>query len=83
MQVPKGPHDTVDCTNTDTAKELALTHSPLYNFNHSRLIGILDTTDFTRSLFLYDNYSNPLFTLPELLYPEKNIQKYELFDGMG
>jgi hypothetical protein len=78
MQVPKGPHDTVDCSNADTTLELTLTHSPLYNFNHSRLIGILDTTDFTRSLFLYDNYSNTLFTLPELLFPDKNIQKYEL-----
>jgi hypothetical protein len=78
MQIPKDPHDTIDCSNPDTTKELALTHSPLYDFYHSRLIGILDTTDFTRSLFLYDNYLNPLFTLPELLYPEKNIQKYEL-----
>jgi hypothetical protein len=78
MHIPQGPHDTIDCTNLDTTKELALTHSPLYDFYHSRLIGILDTTDFTRSLFLYDNYLTPLFTLPELLYPEKNIQKYEL-----
>jgi hypothetical protein len=78
MHIPKGPRDTIDCTNLDTTKEMALTHSQLYDFNHSRLIGILDTTDFTKSLFLYDYYLTPLFTLPELLYPEKSIQKYEL-----
>jgi hypothetical protein len=78
FHIPKGILDTVDCTILDTAVTLNFPASPNYTFAQSTLYGYMDTTNINSSMWLYDYYVNPLWTLPDLEYPNKLIEKYAL-----
>jgi hypothetical protein len=78
FHIPKGIQDTVDCTILDTAVTLNFPASPNYTFAQSSLYGYLDTTNINSSMWLYSYFVNPLWTLPDLEYPNKLIEKYAL-----
>ena len=78
FHLPKWISDTVDCTTLDPAVTLNFPPSPNYVFYMSQLYGYLDTTNVNKSLWLYNYFVNPLWTLPDLEYPPALIQKYAL-----
>lgn len=75
FHIPKGLTDTVDLSHMDTAVTLNFKMPVGYTVNSSYLIGIMDTTDFGRSVILYDNLVYP--GQPDMEYPRKLVQKYE------
>ena len=85
FHIPKGLTDTVDLSHMDTAVMLNFNKPVGYTVTSSTLIGIMDTTDFGRSVILYNNYTYP--GQPDMIYPRKLVQKYEPYiyasNGVG
>ncbi|HMH20958.1 MAG TPA: hypothetical protein VK563_04245 [Puia sp.] len=77
FHIPKGPTDTVDLSKMDTAVKLTFTKPVQYTMQPATLIGIMDTTDFTKSLFLYSGAG--YLGIPDMEYPKKLVQKFELY----
>jgi hypothetical protein len=75
FHIPRGLADTVDLSHIDTAVTLNFNVPVGYTVTGSQLIGIMDTTDFGRSVILYDNTIFP--GQPDMEYPRKLVQKYE------
>lgn len=84
FHIPQGLSDTVDLTHMDTAVMLNFKMPVGYTVSSSNLIGIMDTTDFGRSLILYETF-NP--GQPDMEYPRKLVQKFEPYiyasNGVG
>ena len=77
FHIPKGLTDTVDLSHMDTAVTINFKVPTGYTVTNSFLTGIMDTTDFGKSLLLY-NYNNILYPgQPDMEYPRKLVQKYE------
>ena len=75
FHIPQGLTDTVDLSHMDTAVALNFKVPVGYTVTSTSLIGIMDTTDFGRSLILYNNL---LYTgAPDMIYPRKQVQKFE------
>ena len=68
--------DTVDLSHIDTAVTMNYAVPPPYTLTSTYLTGIMDTTNYNRSLLLYLYPLTP--GLPEIEYPAKGVQKYEL-----
>ncbi|HEY1212569.1 MAG TPA: hypothetical protein VGE93_02950, partial [Bryobacteraceae bacterium] len=64
---------------TDTAATLDLTTHPGYRRPNVFLLGIMDTTDFSHTIFLYNyifNVNNSVAS--DIVYPTKLVQKYDM-----
>ena len=77
FHVPKGLTDTVDLSHMDTAVTVSFTKPAQYTLQSCTLVGIMDTTDYNKSVFLYNNGS-PSFGIPDVEYPKKLVQKFEM-----
>ena len=75
FHLPKGIKDTVDFSHPDTAVKMNFNKPAQYTVQNCMLFGIMDTTDFSKSLWLYSTYPNS--GLPDIEYPRKFVQKYE------
>jgi hypothetical protein len=73
IHLPQSPTDTVDLSHMDTAVIMSFNVPAQYTVNSTTLVGIMDTTNYARSLILYENFPG----LPEMEYPAKGVQKYE------
>jgi hypothetical protein len=64
---------------TDTAATLNLTTHAGYSRPNVFLEGIMDTTDFSKTIFLY-NYVYNIYNsvASDIVYPPKNVQKYDM-----
>ncbi|HTI93814.1 MAG TPA: hypothetical protein VL727_24645 [Puia sp.] len=80
FHIPKGLTDTVDLSHMDTAVRLNFNLPAGYKVTSTFLIGIMDTTDFGRSMLLYS--SGSYAGAPDMEYPRKVVQKLESYvDG--
>jgi hypothetical protein len=77
FHIPKGIADTVDLSHIDTTVVLTFNKPAGYTLNYSTLIGIMDTTDLSKAVFLYNVLG--LTGLPDMEYPTKLVQEYELY----
>jgi hypothetical protein len=72
-----GQPDTVDLSLMDTAVTITSFTKPSdYTIANMVLNGILDTTDLSKSIFLYEDPPNP--GAPALQYPKKMVQVYDM-----
>ena len=72
-----GQPDTVDLSQMDTAVTISSFSKPSdYTIANMGLNGILDTTDLSKSIYLYTDPPNP--GAPELQYPKKLVQAYDM-----
>jgi len=76
FHIPKGLNDTVDLTSMDTAVMLNFNKPAEYTMQSCTLIGVMDTTDFSRNVVLYGFLHYP--GTPDMEYPRKLVQKLEL-----
>lgn len=75
FHIPKGLTDTVDLSHMDTAVTINFKVPAGYTVSNSLLTGIMDTTDFGKSVMLYNRL---IYTgQPDMVYPRKLVQKYE------
>jgi hypothetical protein len=74
FHAPAGPADTVDLSHMDTVVSLNFNKPSAYTITDASLNGILDTADYSKSVFLY----NTIAGLPDVEYPRKLVQKMEL-----
>ena len=65
----------------DSAVTVNYVKPPGYTGGNTFLYGIMDTTDLTRSLTLYIGF--PGVNFPDVEYPKKYVQKYELFTNIS
>ena len=72
---PQGTADTVDLSTMDTAVTINYVKPPGYSVTYTYLYGIMDTTDLTRTLALYRDFSG--INIPDVEYPKKYVQKFE------
>ncbi|HLZ89205.1 MAG TPA: hypothetical protein VKQ52_18240 [Puia sp.] len=64
---------------TDTSTQLNLTTHAGYGRPLCWVVGIMDTTDYRKSVFLYNYIYNIYQTVSaDIVYPTKNVQKFEL-----
>jgi len=78
FHIPQGLDDTIDLAHIDTAVMLNFNKASDYTMQPTNLFGFMDTTDFSKIVWLW---SGPSTTsgLPDVEYPKKLVQKYELF----
>jgi hypothetical protein len=76
---PVSLSDTVDLSSMDTLINRKMIMNDSYNFITSSLVGILDTTLKTQlQLYNYSWLINSNYTPPDIQYPNKYFQKYQL-----
>jgi len=76
FHIPQGVNDTVDLSHMDTAVTLNFNLPPTFTVQSTSLNGIIDTTDLSKSLWLF-LYLPGLQTW-NLEYPRKLVQEMEL-----
>jgi hypothetical protein len=78
FHIPQGINDTVDLSHMDTAVMLNFNVPGTFTVSSNRLNGIMDTTDFTKSIWLSPD--DPAgSTAWNIEYPRKLVQEMELF----
>lgn len=78
--IPSSDQDTVDLAHMDTAGKVNFNLPPQVTDRLTFLNGFIDTTDFTKYLWLYNGIA--FSPAPyDLVYPKTIIQKFE-FDGI-
>lgn len=73
----KSDNETVDLTQMDTAVKMNFTHPAQYALTSIILTGIVDSTDLTKTVNLWD-YPPSNYTGADILYPKKQVQQYQL-----
>jgi hypothetical protein len=68
--------DTVDLSHMDTMRQVNFPRPSQYGKCYCLLDGIMDTTDYSKSVMLYYSPFTP--TTPDLEYPAKYVQKFQL-----
>jgi hypothetical protein len=80
MVIPDQSKETVDCSTMDQAASGTFSPSSYFTHYFTNIYGYLDSTNQNSQIWLYINDyvadSTLVNTLPQLLYPTKNIQKY-------
>jgi hypothetical protein len=69
--------DTVDLAVMDTAVTINFTLPAGYSLDNVSLYGIVDTTDLSKSLYLYNKIAGQ--PIPDLEYPQKIVQEMECY----
>ena len=77
---PQGKADTVDLSTMDTAVFVSYLRPAGYAGGGTFLYGIMDTTNPLRSLVIYNG--PPGNYLPDVEYPKKLVQKFEMFTSI-
>jgi hypothetical protein len=72
---PQGMNDTVDLSHMDTTIKLNFNLPATFTLQSTNLNGVMDTTDFSKSLWLFSTQSGVTW---DLEYPGKLVQKMEL-----
>jgi hypothetical protein len=68
--------DTVDLTHMDTMRQVNFPRPSQYGKCYCIVDGIMDTTDLSKSIMLYFSSFTP--TTPDLEYPAKYVQKFQV-----
>ena len=76
FHIPQGINDTVDLSQMDTAVMLNFDLPATFTVQGSILNGIMDTTDFSKSIWLFYNLQD--VKTWDLEYPRKLVQEFEL-----
>jgi hypothetical protein len=79
FHIPPASADTVDLSHIDTAVVLTFNKPAGFTMQNSFLVGFLDTTDFSKSVWLFNDMG--LTGLPDMVYPTKLVQEYELYSS--
>jgi hypothetical protein len=74
---PQTQPDTADLAVMDTAVTINFTKPAACVLNNVSLYGILDTTDLSKSIFLYNKIIGQ--PIPDLEYPQKLVQEMECY----
>lgn len=77
FHIPQGINDTVDLSQMDTAIMLDFKLPAPFTIQFCKLYGIMDTTDLSKSIWLYTNNMGGV-PIPDLEYPSKLVQEMEL-----
>jgi len=67
--------DVINLSHLDTAVRLNLQLPSEYKIITANVVGIMDTTDYNKSLLLW--YKNLWTDVPDIEYPSKLVQRYE------
>lgn len=78
MVIPNQSNETVDCSTMDQAASGSFNVSPYFTYYFTSIYGYPDSTNLNSGIWLYLNDSSFVYTMPNLEYPTKNIQKYAI-----